>query len=339
MININAVNARNWARLGPRGTFGITLLSLAPEIENLLALSADLCNTSGLDRFRAAYPDRFFNAGIAEQNMLGMAAGLAKEGSRVFCTTFATFAAMRACEMVRLHMGYMGLDIKLVGLGAGFSMGMFGNTHYAVEDMAIMRAVPGLRVLSPADCASVAKATEAAARCDGPVYLRLTGVAGNPVVYSEEFDFEIGRAISVRQGRDIAIIATGSMVYESIVAARLLDARGIAASVIDMHTIKPLDTAAIDSVMNTKLMVTVEEHSVIGGLGGAVAEYKSRVRHAPEQLFLGVDDRFSKAGSYKYMLQRHGLTGAKIADSIVRRMDNARSSNSERTPWVDRAAA
>ena len=317
MIIINPINARNWSRLGSRGTFGLALLDVGSEDENLLVLSADLCTTSGLDRFRLAYPDRFINTGIAEQNMLGIAGGLAKEGYKVVCSSFATFASMRSYEMVKLNLGYMGFDIKVVGLAAGFAMGMFGNTHYATEDIALMRAVPGLCIISPADCAEVVKATRAAALYDGPVYLRLTGKAGNPIVYENEYDFEIGRAVTVREGGDIAIIATGSMVYESLEAAKLLEAQGISAAVIDMHTIKPLDTSVIDQLLGKRLIVTVEEHSVIGGLGGAVAEYKCGLKTAPPQLILGITDCFKKAGSYRYMLEQNGLTALHIADSII----------------------
>jgi transketolase len=320
MITINPINVRNWSRLGSRGTFGLALLDAASENEDIIVISADLCTSSGLDRFRLAYPDRFINTGIAEQNMLGIAGGLAKEGYKVFCSSFATFASMRSYEIVKLNLGYMGFDIKVVGLAAGFGMGVLGNTHYALEDVALMLAVPGLCIISPADCAEVVKATRAAALYDGPVYLRLTGKAGNPIVYDNEYDFEIGRAVTLKEGEDIAIIATGSMVYESYEAAKLLEVKGISAAVIDMHTIKPLDTSVIDRALDKKLIVTVEEHSVIGGLGGAVAEYKSGLTDAPPQLILGIEDRFKKAGSYKYMLEQNGLTALHIADSIMVRI-------------------
>lgn len=320
MIIINPVNARNWARLGSRGTFGLALLDVGSDIENLLVLSADLCTTSGLDRFRLTYPDRFINTGIAEQNMLGIAGGLAKEGYKIFCSSFACFASMRSFEMVKLNLGYMGFDIKVVGLAAGFAMGMFGNTHYATEDIALMRTVPGLCIISPADCAEVIKATRAAALYDGPVYLRLTGRAGNPIVYENEFDFMIGRAATIREGGDIAIIATGTMVYESLEAAKLVESHGISAAVINMHTIKPLDTSVIDRSLHKKLIVTVEEHSVIGGLGGAVAEYTCGLKASPPQLILGITDCFKKAGSYRYMLEQNGLTASQIAESIIERV-------------------
>ncbi|WP_321504125.1 transketolase C-terminal domain-containing protein [uncultured Methanoregula sp.] len=318
MIQINSLNARLWSKLGQRSTFGITMIELGRDIDNLVVLTADLCSTSGLDRFRALYPDKLLNVGIAEQNLLGIAAGLAKEGRLVFATTFATFAAMRSYEQVRLNLGYMGFNIKLVGLGSGFGMGMFGNTHYGIEDVALMRAIPGLCIISPADCTEVVKATEAIARYHGPVYLRLTGVANNPVVNREDYPFEIGKAITLKKGSDVTIIATGSMVYHALEAAKILESREISASVVNMHTIKPLDTEAIDTACTgPNLIVTVEEHSVIGGLGGAVAEYLCARPSAPRQLIIGMPDAFQVAGDYQYLLDQNGLTGPHIAERIA----------------------
>lgn len=308
--------------LGSRGTFGVAMLDLGATADDLMVLTADLSTTSGLDRFRSTYPAKFVNVGIAEPNMIGVAAGLAKEGNVVFATTFATFAAMRSYEQVRLNLGYMGLNVKVVGLASGFAMGMFGNTHYGMEDLALMRAVPGLTVLSPADGAAVVKMVHAAYRHKGPVYIRLTGAMGNPVVYKQDFDLEIGKAITPCEGADLTIIATGTMVYESMVAARLLKEDGISATVVDMHTIKPLDTSAVDRACATsKLIVTVEEHGIIGGLGGAVAEYKAGLKQSPRQVFIGIPDRFGKAGDYKYLLGKYGLTGAQIAERIAKELE------------------
>ncbi len=317
MIQINSLNARLWSKLGQQGTFGITMLELGRDLENLIVLSADLCLTSGLDRFRLQFPEKFLNVGIAEQNLVGISAGLAKEGYIVFATTFANFAAMRSYEQVRLNMGYMGLNIKLVGLGSGFAMGMFGNTHYGIEDVALMRAIPGLCILSPSDCTEVVKATQAVAKYPRPIYLRLTGILNNPIVNKEDYPFEIGKAIPLKSGSDIAIIATGSMVYHSLVAAKLLESKGISAAVINMHTIKPLDTEIINAACrDVKLIVTVEEHTVIGGLGGAVAEYLSGKPPGPRQLTIGVPDAFQKAGNYQYLLEQNGLTGPQIAERM-----------------------
>jgi transketolase len=321
MIKFKSTNVRMWSMLGQRGTFGTFMLDLGANIDNLMVLTGDLAKSSGLDRFKTSYPDQFLNIGIAEQNMVGIAAGLAKEGHVVFATTFAPFATMRSLEQVKVHMGYMGFNVKLVGLASGLATGVLGNTHYGMEDLALIRAIPNLVLLSPADCVEVAKATEAAAIYHGPVYLRLTGIMNNPVIYKDDYNFEIGKAITLLQGSDITIIATGSMVYQALKAAKLLDERSISASVVNMHTIKPIDTSVIDEACNKKLIVTVEEHNVIGGLGGAVSEYKSSINNAPRQLFIGIPDTFPKVGDYQYLLEQNGLTASQIAERILSELD------------------
>ena len=296
MIAFNSTNARIWSKLGSRGTFGVAMQSIGNEIENLMVLTADLSTTSGLDRFRKEFPNKFLNIGIAEQNMMGIAGGLAKEGKNVFATTFSRF------------------NIKVVGLAGGLAMGMFGNTHYGIEDLALMRAVPGLTVLSPADGMEVVKAVIASANYDGPVYIRLTGTMNNPIVYKEDYDFSIGKAVTLREGTDITLIATGTMVAEALAAAKILEIDSISASVVNIHTIKPLDTSVVAKACRTsKLIVTLEEHGIIGGLGGAVAEYKATLPITPPQLFIGLPDRFGNAGEYKFLLDKYGLTREKIA--------------------------
>lgn len=317
MIPITSLNTRLWSKLGSRGTFGLTMIELGKEYDDVMVLTADLCNTSGLDRFRVTFPDRFFNVGIAEQNLIGIASGLAKEGKTVFVTSFATFVTMRAFEQVRLNLGYMKFNVKVVGLAAGFAMGMFGNTHYATEDIALMRAIPNVCVISPADCTEVVKATFAAARYFGPVYLRLTGGLNSPIIYKNDYSFEIGKAISLKEGNDIGIISTGSMVFHALQAALELEQHGLSASVLNMHTIKPLDTKAIDVLCDrVNLIVTVEEHSIIGGLGAAVAEHMSSILTRPRLIRIGIPDCFQKVGDYEYLLEQNRLTGSAIAERI-----------------------
>lgn len=317
MLVINPTNARLWSILGSRGTFGVAMLDAVAGANNILILTADLGVTAGLERFRLAHPDKFLNVGIAEQNMIGIAAGLAKEGYNTFATTFSNFAAMRAYEQVRLNLGYMRLSVKVIGLGGGLAMGHFGNTHYGIEDVALMRAVPGLTVIVPADGAEIVKTVNALVHHEGPVFVRLTGVMNNPVVYREEYDFTIGKAVELREGKDIAIFACGTMVHESLVAARKLEEQGISAAVVNMHTVKPLDVDAVEKACTyAKLLVTIEEHSTIGGLGGAVAEYTARRGGAPRQVFIGLPDSFGRNGDYKYLLQKYGLTGEQIARNI-----------------------
>ncbi|WP_431821057.1 transketolase family protein [Burkholderia sp. F1] len=325
MLEINASNARQWSRLGSRGVFGQAVLALGDRYPDLMVMSADLGNSSGLDRFKKTYPEQFLNVGIAEQNMIGVAAGLAKEGYNVFATSFAPFISMRAAEQIRMNLGYMEMNVKAVAIGSGVSMAFLGNSHYGIEDAAVMRAIPNMTVVCPADCAEIVKTVEAAAQFKGPMYIRLTGAVNNPPVYTEDYDFQIGRAITLREGADVTIVATGSMVHESLVAAKLLEEQGIAAGVVNMHTIKPLDTAAVDvACARSKLIVTVEEHSIVGGLGSAVAEYKAALRNAPPQLIIGLPDRFDKAGEYRYLLEKHGLVAPKIAERIRAFMDGSK---------------
>lgn len=303
--------------LGERATFGAAMAEIAHEYDNLMVITADFTRSSGLNKFSAENPDKFLNIGIAEQNLIGVASGLASEGYNVFATSFASFITTRCNEQVKLHCGYMRHNIKVVGLAAGFGVAQQGNTHYGLEDLSLMRAIPNMTILAPADCTEVYKVVEAACKFEGPMYIRLCGEANNPVVYSEDYDFTIGKAIQLREGDDVTIIASGTMVYQSLQAANLLAEKGIECSVIDMHTIKPLDTNAIDGACKkSKLIVTVEEGSIIGGLGSAVAEYKCRIPNSPCQLIVGVEDTFLHPGSYAYMLNQTGLDASSIATKI-----------------------
>jgi len=317
MIQFDSASIRVWSLLGQGGTFGYSLLEIAKENEKIFAITSDLAKLAGLDRFGKTFPERLINTGIAEQNMLGIAAAFANEKFIPFAISFANFSVLRACEPMRHFLGYMQRNVKLVGLGSGFAMGVFGNTHYCMEDIAIIRAIPGIAILSPADCTELVKAIIAAANYDGPVYLRLTGVMNNPVVYRENYNFELGKGIILAKGDDVAIIATGSMVYHALQAAELLEMQGISATVMDIHTIKPLDTKLIDQEVNSvKLIVSVEEHGVAGGLGGAIAEHLCSLQYHPVLLRLGIEDKFCAAGDYRYMLEQNELLPEQIATNI-----------------------
>ena len=321
MTEITKAKAKLWSRLGARATFGQAILEAAKEREDFLVLSADLGQSSGLGRFRGEFPDRFVNCGIAEQNMIGIAAGLAKDGTNVFASSFSPFVTMRACEQVRMNMGYMQLNIKTVGLGSGLVMAQLGNSHFGLEDGSVMRAIPGMTVVCPADGAEIVKTVEALCGFQGPAYLRLTGGPGLPAVYEEDFDFRIGKAVPLREGRDIAVIASGTMVYYAKKAAEILEEQGISAAVLDMHTIKPLDTEAVEAQLDKKLIVTVEEASIIGGLGSAVAEAIALKKNKPPQLMLGIRDCFPHAGSYPYLLSQCRLTAEQIAEDILQALE------------------
>lgn len=317
MVQISKREAKLWSRLGARATYGQAILELARQRDDFYVMSADLCQSSGLFKFREEYPDRFINSGIAEQNLIGLAAGLAKDGTNVFASSFAPFVTMRACEQVRMNMGYMQLNIKTVGLGSGLIMAQLGNSHYGIEDGSVMRVIPGMTVVNPADGVEIMKTVEAFCDYPFPAYLRLTGGPGLPIVYEEDIDFQIGKAIKIRDGKDITIVACGTMVYYAKKAAELLSEKGIEASVIDMHTIKPIDKEAIDAEMGKQLLVTVEEASIVGGLGSAVAEYIAPKKQKPAQLMLGIKDFFPHAGTYQYLLESCGLTAEQITNDIL----------------------
>ena len=316
MMEINRTLIRTLSILGQRGAFGYTLKSAGEENSRIIALTADLCNTSGLDRFREAFPERLINVGIAEQNLIGVSAGLAAGGFIPFCTTFSNFAALRSCEQIRHFLGYMKENVKVVGFAGGFAMGMFGITHYGIEDIAAIRSVSNITIFSPCDGLETAKATMAAAQHDGPVYIRLTGVMNQPIVYKEDYAFETGKAVEVKGGTDIVIFATGGMVHRALQAAKRLDEEGLSCRVVNIHTIKPLDIEAVKKALGARLVVTVEEHSVTGGLGSAVAEALAGETVKPPQLLIGVSGEYKSAGTYEYMLEQYGLTGDQIYNKI-----------------------
>lgn len=318
MIQFSEKDIQTWAKLGPRAVYGQTILALAETFPDLIALSADLGNSSGLDRFRMNFSERFINVGIAEQNLVGVASGLAKEGLIPFASSFAPFITMRACEQIRMNLGYMELNVKLVAIGSGLSMGFLGNSHYGLEDIAIIRAIPNITILSPADCAEVVKCTEAAASMNGPVFIRLTGAPGAPHVYSSDYDFEIGKSIQLKDGHDLAFVSTGSMVSVALASRELLEQKGISAKVINMHTIRPLDTQILNNLADEyEKIVVLEEHSRVGGLGSAIAEtYMSNAKR-PEILHLCLESGFGPTAEYQYLLQYHGLTPEGVTAKVI----------------------
>ena len=319
-MEINKRNIRAWSMMGQTGQFGVIMSELAGSNEDFCVVTADLCQFSGLERFSQEYPERFYNVGIAEQNMIGVSAGIAREGIGVFAASYATFITSRALDQVRISMSYMKLPVKLVGLTAGFNSGILGATHMAIEDVAIMRALPDITIISPADCTEAAKCMEAVIKYDKPVYIRLTGGDRAPIVYTEDYNYRIGKAISLRNGNDVCILASGSMVYESLQAAEQLEKSGISTGVIDVHTIKPLDLTIAKEIVKYKLIVTAEEHSVIGGLGDAIADLTMRERIQASIMKLGVEGSYPHAASYTTLLQRSGLTSDEIVKKVVSRI-------------------
>lgn len=321
MFKITKLSARTCSMLGQRGSiFGQAVLEAAQEDEKFILLTADLATLSGMTKYIDKYPNQFYNIGIAEQNMIGIAAGLAAEGFHPCATTYATFITMRSCEQIRHFCGYMKEKIIVVGSGAGLSQGFAGNTHYTIEDLAVMRSIPNMTILSPADGASAVKLFELACKEQGAVYMRLTGNLNCPMVYKEETEFKIGKANLLKEGSDVAIYAVGTMVSTAMKAAALLEEKGVSVTVYDMFTVKPIDRDAVNSAKNYKLAVTIEEHNKMGGLGAAVAEVMTEQTEMPCLLRCGIHDSFDLACDYDGLLAQNRLTPELIVEDILNKM-------------------
>ncbi|MCL4441309.1 MAG: transketolase family protein [Firmicutes bacterium] len=301
-------------KIATRDAYGQELVRLGADNKDVVVLDADLSKSTKTHDFMKTYPDRFFNMGIAEGNMMVTAAGLAAVGKIPFASTFAVFATGRAYEQIRNSICYPRLNVKIAATHAGVTVGEDGGSHQSIEDIAIMRALPGMTVFVPADAVETAAAIRAAAEIKGPVYIRL-GRSGVPVLHGEDFKFTPGEAVTLREGTNVALIATGIMVSAALEAAETLAAEGISAMVLDVHTIKPLDIFAIvEAARKCGAVVTAEEHSIIGGLGSAVAETLSEHQPVPLQR-IGVRDTFGESGKPAELLQHFGLTAANIAEA------------------------
>ena len=303
-------------KIATRESYGNALAELGAQNPNIVVLDADLAGATKTGVFKKAFPERHIDCGIAEGNMMGVAAGLATCGKIPFASSFAMFAAGRAFEQVRNSIGYPHLNVKIGATHAGISVGEDGATHQCNEDIAIMRTIPGMTIICPADDVEARAAVKAAAEYVGPVYMRF-GRLAVPVINDEaNYKFEIGKGITLKEGKDVTIIATGLEVNESLEAAKLLEADGISAEVINIHTIKPLDKElVVASAKKTGKVVTVEEHSVIGGLGGAVAEALSE--EAPTKMLrIGMMDKFGQSGPAKALIEYYGLDGKSIFEKV-----------------------
>lgn len=298
--------------IATRDSYGAALVELGKSNPDLVVLDADLSAATKTGIFKKAFPDRFINAGIAEGNMMSVAAGLATTGKTVFASSFAMFAAGRAFEQVRNSIGYPHLNVKIGATHAGISVGEDGATHQCCEDIALMRSIPGMTILNPADDTEARKAVFAAAALDGPVYLRL-GRLAVPVLFDKDYPFAVGKGVQLVAGNDVTIVATGLLVAEALIAAEQLKNEGISARVIDMATIKPIDRdILVAAAGETGAIVTAEEHNVIGGLGSAVTEVICETVPVPV-LRVGVMDTFGKSGPAKELLPLFGLCAANIA--------------------------
>lgn len=299
-----------------RESYGETIRDLAEEYKDLVVLDADLAAATKTGIFKKAYPDRFFDCGIAEANMMGVAAGLAACGKIPFASTFAMFAAGRAYEIVRNSIGYPHLNVKIGATHAGISVGEDGATHQCNEDIALMRTIPGMTIINPCDDVEARAAVKAALDYVGPVYMRFGRLAVPVINDRETYKFQLGKGVVMKDGSDVTIVATGLMVNESLEAAKALEAEGISARVVNIHTIKPFDKELIcRCARETGVIVTAEEHSVIGGLGSAVAEAVTECCPVPV-IKVGVNDEYGYSGPAMELLKRFGLSSENIAEKV-----------------------
>lgn len=303
-------------KIATRESYGNALVELGKEHEDVVVLDADLAAATKTGVFKKAFPERHIDCGIAECNMMGVAAGIAATGKVPFASSFAMFAAGRAFEQVRNSIGYPKLNVKIGATHAGVSVGEDGATHQCNEDIALMRTIPGMVIINPSDDVEAKAAVKAAYEHVGPVYMRF-GRAAVPVINNnEDYRFEIGKAVTLREGTDVTIIASGLTVSESLEAAKKLEADGISAAVINMHTIKPLDEEAVEAAAaKTGKLVTVEEHSVIGGLGSAVCDVVAQKASA-KVLKIGINDVYGESGPAKELIQKYSLDADSIYKSV-----------------------
>jgi len=302
-------------KIATRDAYGKALVALGEKNKEIVVLDADLSKSTKTADFAKVFPERFINMGIAEQNLMGFSAGLAAAGKIPFASTFAVFATGRAFEQIRNSIAYPQLNVKVAATHSGISVGEDGASHQAIEDIAIMRALPNMTVLVPADAEETAQIIQAAAEYKGPVYIRM-GRLAVPVLFDENYKFEIGKANQIREGKDAAVIASGLMVAEALKAAEELSKQGIEIAVINCASIKPLDTETIIGIAKqTRAVVTAEEHSIIGGLGSAVAEVLSENYPVP-LVRVGIKDTFGESGRPEELLVKYGLTAQEISKAV-----------------------
>ena len=306
---------------GIRDAYGMAMVELGQENPNIVALCADSKYSSMLNKYEMMFPDRFFDLGVCEQNMVGVAGGMSFSGKIPYISAIACFASMRCFEQVRSTLAYQKLNVKVVGMSSGFSYPQLGATHTCLEDLSIMRAASNLVVIAPADSMETYKATKAISEYHGPVYMRL-GRHPVPDIYDESYEFAIGKASQLAAGDDVAIIAIGHMVYYALEAGKILKKVGINARVINMSTVKPLDEGAVlKAAQQTGAILTVEEHNIAGGLGSAVSEYV--VQNNPVKMkLMGIPNETPPIGPHDWQLERYGLTPEEIANQAIQLLGN-----------------
>ncbi|MER2056495.1 MAG: transketolase C-terminal domain-containing protein [Clostridia bacterium] len=320
MIEITKKNIRVWSMLGMRRILGPAMKDIIEQDRKVLFATADTGRYYAYDDLLRTYPENVVDVGIAEQNLIGASAGLQNEGFNVYAVTYATFLTSRALDQIRVNLGYMGLGVKLIGEAGGMCDGNFSATHMALEDISNTRNIPNMRVITPADGMELVKTLIALKDAAYPAYVRMTGRFPIPVIYREDYDFEIGKAVTLREGKDVAILSNGTLLGDVLKTAEMLAEKGVDCKVINLHTVKPLDEEALRAVAGCKLVVTAEEHLLYGGLGSAVAEFYAQEPIRPRMLMLSVGTQYPKAQEYDDLLKTCGLTAPQMAESILAKL-------------------
>ena len=320
---INEKNIKMWSVIGQRATLGLTLYEIAKKNKNLMVLTSDVSTSAGLDRFRKNFTDQYVDVGIAEQNLIGVAAGMSSEGFDVITTTFSPFQILRCCEQIKVNISYMNIKVIMVGLASGVSLGTLGYTHCSIEDVSVARSIPNLDVICPSDGLETIKSVEHALASNNSTYIRLTGTSNNPIINEKDYKFEIGKSVIVKDYKtpDVIIFASGSMVSHSIDASNILANKKIKCKVINIHTLTKLDEELlIDIGKMGKLIITVEEHSIIGGLFSLISEFYSKKNFNVKILPIGHPHNYGKGGEYKYLLNKYGLDKQGISSKIMKEL-------------------
>lgn len=317
MLESNSRNARFFSRMGAQGTYGQAIFDLAKDGIDFNTVSADLGIASGLDRFIRKYGERYINVGIAEQNMISIAAGMASDNEPVFVSSWAPFATYRCADQVRVFAGMMKKNIKIIGLASGMHIPQFGSSHYGLGDITVMRSIPNITIISPCDGLEIYQAIYKAVEWIGPIYIRLTGGDFIPIINDwSTINFEIGKASYLKKGEDIAFVGCGSILKNVMDVSERLEEIGISSSVINMHTIRPIDKECLDEIRRYKIIFTVEEHSVLGGLGSVICEYMASQKEHPPIIRIGVEDFYPRQGQYEYLLKQCGLDVDSIFEKV-----------------------
>ena len=318
-MNFSSADAKKWLKMGPRAMFGQFMLEIAKKNKKLIVLSADLGRSSGLARFKMEFPKQYISVGISEQNLVGVAAGLADEGYKVFVTSFAPFLSMRASEQIRMNLGYMRHNVNLVALGSGLSMGFLGNSHFGLEDIAIMRTIPNLNITCPADCSELGKVLDDYALNDrGPSYIRLTGIPGSTNVYDKNYSYKFGKNITINKGKDILILSYGSVLGQVKQSVKNLKKMNIDVELVNVASLKPIDEKVVSLFKKYNKIITIEEHTSVGGLSSIIAEKILKNRSNIKLFSISLPDKFGPTGTYDYLLKHHGLDSDSLTKKIIK---------------------